>query len=56
MPKLNLNKLATRIVCEENDEIPISQAKEVIRLTIEELKKEWEDGNEIVLLTILTSK
>ncbi len=48
MSRINLNKLAQTITANEGGKVslPIGQVKEVLRLSLAELRREWALGNE----------
>lgn len=47
MPRINMNDLANRITATEGlkKAISIAQVKEVVRITLEELRRELTNGN-----------
>jgi len=55
MAKINLNEMAKSIALDEGGKksISIAQVKEVIKLTLEYLADEWDDGNESEVINLI---
>jgi len=55
MAKINLNSMAKSIALDEGGQknTNIAQVKEVIKLTLEYLADEWQDGNEEEVIKLI---